>query len=508
MEPEATRSSGRNDVSDPLLDAARRLLGVDYLFPYQRLVVCNVLEKRNQIVILPTGGGKSLCFLLPAALLHGLTVVVYPLRSLIADQARRLSAGTIPAEPLTGETPRNERGELFDRCRRGATKILLTNPEMLIQPAVRKALARCEISHLVVDEAHVLPEWGGSFRPAYVEFARGASALEPTMTSAFTATASETVIARLVDLLFGGVPPHRVAGVPDRPNIRYSAVPTLSRRHTLNGLIATASRPVLLFCSSRVGAELTARTIRVDTGDERVRFYHAGLEPAERASVESWFFESSDGILATTCAYGMGVDKSDIRTIVHVDVPLSVEAYLQETGRAGRDGATAQAIALIPPSIQIVHRLRSGGSVDSSPERAPPRGAGSFGRRAMLRYLLDSNDCRRRALLAHLGAPEVDCTGCDVCDGTVARAVDPIRRALRFFAVNSGRYGSREAARRLAHRLSVSDGEYWSAAETAEIIDCFSSTGLVGLPKRAFTRLWRGNRLLLRSRGWRFIMSE
>ena len=489
MDPLDSRNDPVRDLeatpADPLLHAANTTFNVDYLFPYQRLVVSNVLEGRNQIVVLPTGAGKSFCFLLPAALLQGLTIIVYPLRSLIADQARRLSTGDIKAESLTGETPKADRPALYQRCKTGETKILLTNPEMLIQPKVREALEECDISHLVIDEAHVLPEWGKSFRPAYLEFAQTAGELGAHIMSAFTATASPVILEGLEKHLFRDGPPHRVLGIPDRPNIHYSVRPALSVRHEMYRIATTEARPLLIFCRSRASAELTAQTLRSDTGASCIRFYHAGLEPEEKSDIEAWFFDADDAILASTCAYGMGVDKSNIRTVVHGEAPESVEAYLQETGRAGRDGNPSRAIALAPMGTVGKKRKER---VDDLGEN---RGA------QMRAYLETVSECRRRYLLDLLGAHDVECTGCDVCDGTASKDAEHEWWSRKFFHRNAHRYNRAEATAALRAQLSDREKFRWTNTEASEAIETLIELGIVGPPKTWIGKAVYRDRLVL-----------
>lgn len=482
-------------TDDPLLAAAHEQFGISYLFPFQRLVVSNVLEGRNQIVVLPTGAGKSFCFLLPAALLEGLTIIVYPLRSLIADQARRLSHGSIQAEPLTGETPRAERPALFARCRDGETRILLTNPEMLIQERVQRALAECAIAHLVVDEAHVLPEWGKSFRPAYLEFARIAPTLGARIRSAFTATASPAILAGLEETLFPEGPPHRVLGIPDRPNIHYSVRFAGSIRHELHRIACTEPRPMLIFCRSRAGAELTAAMLREETGDRRIRFYHAGLTPEEKHDLEAWFFDADDAILASTCAYGMGVDKSNIRTVVHADTPESVEAYLQETGRAGRDGAPSVAIAVA--GIDMLRRISRS---DSRDRIGPEKRLADSRNETMRRYLINHRRCRRRYLLDQLGAERVECSGCDVCDGNVSRAATDLEATARFFSRHRHRYARAEAVAPFRRHLSRIDSFVWSIEETEDLLTTAERYRVIGPPPTRIGKLVYGTSLVLRRR--------
>lgn len=244
------------ELEDPLL-AAGAPFGISYLFPYQRLVISNVMEAcaavpettaatgsaedrvRRQIVVLPTGAGKTLCFQLPAAMLPGLTIVIYPLLSLMADQVRRAEGAGLHCSVLRGGQSADERCSLWQNLGRGRIQLLLTNPEMLVQERVLQRLVRQTVSHLVIDEAHCVSEWGETFRPSYLELGGAIRELNPVVTTAFTATASPPVLAAVKKHLFGDIGAHLIQSVPDRPNITYSVLDAPSKlfalRHLLTG---------------------------------------------------------------------------------------------------------------------------------------------------------------------------------------------------------------------------------------------------------------------------------
>ncbi|MFP4550052.1 MAG: RecQ family ATP-dependent DNA helicase [Spirochaetales bacterium] len=392
------------------MDSARELLGVEYLFPYQRLVVANTLdayqaamegendaaELSKQIVVLPTGSGKTLCFLLPAAMLPGLTIVVYPLLALMEDQRRRAEEAEIPARILRGGMPDRARRQLFHDIHNGDVKILITNPEMLAVAEVLRHLREVRVSHFVIDEAHCVSEWGLSFRPSYLELAAAIEGLAPIVTSAFTATASDLVLRQVATSLFGDAPVRLVRGNPDRPNISYAVVPVHSKELAMESLLVgqnAIERPAIVFCRSRIRTESYARKLSRLMPYRCVAAYHAGLDREEREEIEGWFFEADDAVLIATCAYGMGVDKKNVRSVIHVDVPPSVEAFLQESGRAGRDGAPASSVFLCSPS-----------DIRSSDARKD----------IMLGYLTEAG-CRRSYLMNAMGSDSDACFGCDAC---------------------------------------------------------------------------------------------
>ena len=404
--------------TNPIDQVAKTSFGIDYLFPFQRLVISNIIEGQDQIVILPTGAGKSLCFSVPAAFLDGPTLIIFPLLALMADQARRLKDTGLGVQILRGGQSRNERDAIFNACAAGKVRYLISNPETLIQDAVIKRLPDLSISHMVIDEAHTVAEWGDSFRPTYLKILEIKEKAKIPQLSAFTATASEHIMNRLVEILFDGLTPHIVKAVPDRPNIRYSVHPALSKDHELRVLIPKVAKPAIIFCRSRTSAEMTAKLLAHSHPDIPARFYHAGLEKEEKADIEKWFFDSDDGVLASTCAYGMGVDKSNIRTVIHRDMPPSVEAYLQESGRAGRDWETADAVLLFGP----VDRVQFESGQEQSIEEARFR--------SMLRYAAGGSTCRREYLLSLLSAEPEVCFGCDVCSGKLTDVLPGLKEIL------------------------------------------------------------------------------
>ncbi len=397
-----------NEEKDYLNQVAKEHFGIPYLFPYQRLAISNILDcaadpvENNpaQIVILPTGAGKSLCFMLPALLTQGITLIIFPLLSLMADQKRRLDSAGIPSLILRGGLSKEEREQAFDRIRNGEVKIVIANPEILLAPGVLEKVKQGNIFHVVIDEAHTVSQWGDSFRSAYLELGQIVANLKPKVTTAFTATASAEILERFAEIIFGGIQPNIIRADPDRPNIRYDAIPYLSKDAALLKAVQEAEKPLIVFCSSREGTEITARRLKKHLKGQEVWFYHAGLTREEKKKIEEKFFVSAGGVLVATCAYGMGVDKSNIRTVIHADLPSSAEAYLQESGRGGRDRKQAYAVALVP----------------FVPEQQPEPGTPDARRRMELYHIFTAPECRRKALLHILEHESQLCTGCDVCD--------------------------------------------------------------------------------------------
>jgi ATP-dependent DNA helicase RecQ len=422
------------EKADQIECCAREKFGVGYLYPIQRFVVSNVLEGNPQIVVLPTGAGKSLCFQLPSLLLPGPTLVLMPLLSLLADQERKLRALDVAVGILKGGLAREEKSRLWAALRTGRMRLLLATPESCLVESNLAELQSCGFRHMVVDEAHCISEWGDSFRPAYLRLGSIGRALKVPTVSAFTATASPEVVERIRGLLFPDGEVRIVGENPDRPGIRYAVRPVLSLAQALRNLVHSAEPPVIVFCRTRSDTEVACRQARRSHMDRPSFFYHAGLSREERADVETWFLGSRDGVLFATCAYGMGVDKADIRTVVHARLPPSVEAYLQESGRAGRDGGTSHAILLYDRQAEEAHRRRL---LDAHARERFDR---------MLSYAAEQAECRRTALLARIGQAPVACSGCDVCSGSVGSPADGEPQITSFVARHRRRFSPSAAA--------------------------------------------------------------
>ena len=482
-------ASKRSRFPDPIVEAAQRHFHIPYLYPIQRFVISNIIEEKDQIVVLPTGAGKSLCYQLPARICSGITLVVVPLLSLLDEQLGRCREAGLMAQALRGGQSDEERNRVSAGARSGGIDVLFTTPESLARVARKQLLPDIEIFHLVVDEAHCVAEWGQSFRPSYLKLKEIVPSLSVRCLTAFTATASPRVLETIREVVFPGRSVTTVAADPDRPNIRYSVIPTLSKARSLRQIVGTSPRPLLIFSRSRSGAEWAAGTLRRRFPDLETYFYHAGLNRKERGRIEAWYKRSRQGILTATSAYGMGVDKPDIRTVIHLDIPYSPEAYLQETGRAGRDGRAVEAILLYSAEdLGFADVLKHSLAAERYAQ--------------MLGYALDTVSCRREQLLGFLEQELASCSGCDVCDGRVLRKSEGAEQILDFVARNPRRFTILQAVQVLRGRQSyevvrgrlssyygfglLSD---WQGEEIEEALEALCRSGEIKVLKRGF---WRG----------------
>ncbi len=415
-------------TGDPITQLAKERFGIPYLFPYQHLVITNILRyanilpsadqegsvPNNQLVILPTGAGKSLCFTLPATFLEGITLIVFPLLALMNDQHRRLIESGISSAILCGGQSKEDRRSLWKKAHNGDITCILSNPETLQSNDVITQLCSLSITHLVVDEAHIISQWGDSFRPAYLSLCDVVQKINPQQITAFTATASNSIIERIREILFAHTPMHLIRANPDRINIFYRMIPSLHPIQDICSLIYSqksegfpfatpVERPLIIFCRSRKSVECLAHSIKNRYPQEDVFFYHAGLEREEKVRIENWFFHSDQGILCATTAYGMGVDKKNIRTVIHTEPPEDVESYLQESGRAGRDKQQSTAILFYPPDGYINGEQTDNNSMKSN---------------YILTIAKERKRCRRELLLEPLEGTVELCGGCDICEGT------------------------------------------------------------------------------------------
>jgi ATP-dependent DNA helicase RecQ len=333
----------------------KRHFGYPAFRPGQEALVRAVLSGRDALGILPTGGGKSVCYQVPAHLLPGLTLVISPLISLMSDQVDRARAAGLSAALLNSTQAFSERARVLDEARRGVLRLLLLAPERLETAGFREALRHTRVSLVAVDEAHCISEWGQDFRPSYLRIGQLRDVVEAPVL-ALTATATPRVRDEIAESLRLR-DPVRIVGSFDRPNLSWHVLPVRSERERherLARLVRSAGAPVVVYAGTRRMVE--AIRDRLAAFGLPAEAYHAGLAGEERARVQSAFMSGERRIVVATNAFGMGVDKADVRLVVHWQLPGTLEAYYQEAGRAGRDGDPADCVALHGRADARLHR--------------------------------------------------------------------------------------------------------------------------------------------------------
>ncbi len=416
----------------PLL---RDIFGYEGFRPGQGEIVDAVTAGENVLAIMPTGGGKSLCFQIPALLRDGITVVISPLIALMRDQVRALQQVGVNAGALTSANTDEETAAVWDAIEAGELKLLYMAPERLASTATTETLRRIGVNLIAVDEAHCVSQWGHDFRPDYLRIGALRRALNVPL-AAFTATADQETQAEIIEKLFDAETPRSFLRGFDRPNIHLAfAAKDNPRRQILEFAQARKGQSGIVYCGSRAKTEGLAAALR-DSGHSACH-YHAAMDPDERRLVETRFAREDGLIVVATVAFGMGIDKPDIRWVAHADLSKSIESYYQEIGRAGRDGAPAETLTLYGPEDIRLRRTQ----IDEGLAPADRRAADHARLNALL-GLAEALKCRRQVLLAYFGEDAEECGNCDLCntpvdtfDGTTAvrKALSAILRTEEFY---------------------------------------------------------------------------
>ncbi len=421
----------------PVATHLRDVFGFDSFRPGQEEIVAAVAAGRNTLAIMPTGGGKSLCFQLPALLLDGVTVVISPLIALMRDQVRGLREAGVEAGALTSGNTQDETDAVHEALGAGRLKLLYIAPERLASGATLPMLKRAGVALIAVDEAHCVSQWGHDFRPDYLKIGELRRALGVPL-AAFTATADAETRAEIIERLFGADRPEVFLRGFDRPNIHLAfSIKDSPRKQILDFAEARRGQSGIVYCGTRAKTETLARALS-EAGHSACH-YHGGMEAEDRRIAEARFQREDGLIVVATVAFGMGIDKPDIRWVAHADLPKSIEAYYQEIGRAGRDGAPAETLTLFGPDDIRFRRSQ----IDEG--LAPPeRRMADHARLNALLGLAEALDCRRATLLGYFGEDAQACGNCDLCDrpAEVFDATTSVRMALSAALRTGERFGA------------------------------------------------------------------
>ncbi|MGB7101213.1 MAG: DNA helicase RecQ [Xanthobacteraceae bacterium] len=431
----------------------RTTFGFEGFRPGQAEIVAAISDGSDVLAVMPTGSGKSLCYQLPELLRDGLTIVVSPLIALMRNQVAQLRGYGVAAAALNSANDAAENWSISDRITRGDLRLLYIAPERLVKAETIELLKRAKIALLAVDEAHCISQWGHDFRPEYAALGAVQAELGNVQTVAFTATADAATRSDIVDKLFSRPPAVFVHGF-DRPNLRLAMAAKFGGRTQITDFIgAHRGQSGIVYCASRRKTEELADALR-GSGINALA-YHAGMEATARSRNQDAFLQEDGVVMVATVAFGMGIDKPDVRFVVHADMPSNIESYYQEIGRAGRDGLPADTLTLYGMGDIRLRRLQIDESESSNEQKRVDRQ-----RLNALVALCESPRCRRQTLLAYFGETTEPCGNCDFCcdgaeviDGTIAA-----QKALSAIVRTGERFGTE-------HLTNVLIGENTEAVE-------------------------------------------
>ncbi|GEP59521.1 DNA helicase RecQ [Reyranella soli] len=487
------------------------VFGFNAYRPGQEEIVDAVLAGENVLAVMPTGSGKSLCYQLPAIARPGLTLVVSPLIALMRDQVRALTAAGVAAGSLNSSNEPAENSRVMSLLRRRELRLLYVAPERLARPDTVEMLAESDVSMMAIDEAHCVSQWGHDFRPEYLSLGNVARQIGGRLqTLAFTATADAPTRNDIVDKLFAA-PPRVFVRSFDRPNLRLAFKPKeRSSRQVLSFVRSHEAESGIVYCASRRKVEELAEALKA--AGVNALPYHAGLDKAVRDSNQDAFQQQDGVVMTATVAFGMGIDKPDVRFVCHADLPANVEAYYQEIGRAGRDGLAADTLTLYSLGDMQLRRLQIEQSESPDERKRIERQ-----RLGALLSLAEAPRCRRQTLLAYFGEASQLCGNCDLCQEGVERFDGTIdaQKAMSAIVRTGERFGMEHlVALLLGERTenilkfnhdrlpTFGVGSGRKAGEWRSIFRQLSATGLIAQDLMEHGRWW------VTDEGWKVLKGQ
>jgi ATP-dependent DNA helicase RecQ len=416
-----------------VLATIRRYWGYSELRPLQEEAIRAGLDGRDSLVVMPTGGGKSLCYQVPADLARRTDIVVSPLISLMKDQVDGLRECGYPAAALYSGMPHHAVQETEEQIASGRYRLVFVAPERLLTPRFLQLIAPVKLGAFAIDEAHCISHWGHDFRPEYRQLAELKTRFPQASVHGYTATATERVRADIIEQLRLSKPMVLV-GTFDRPNLVYRVIPRVdARKQVLEVLRRRPGDAAIVYCISRNDTESMAAALKAN--GLRAAYYHAGMEADARRQTQDAFTSEALDVVVATVAFGMGIDRSDVRCVIHAAMPKSIEHYQQETGRAGRDGLEAECVLLYSAADVLRWESlieRSAAESDAATESI----AASRELLGHIRRLCTTVRCRHRTLSEYFGQDysEPKCDACDVCLGEVEGLTDATLTAQKILS--------------------------------------------------------------------------
>jgi ATP-dependent DNA helicase RecQ len=405
-----------------LREQLQSLFGLDDFRPAQRQVIEDVLAARDVLCVMPTGAGKSLCYQLPAAIQGGLTVVISPLISLMEDQVQQLRDEGIPAALLNSSLTTSMQRQVMNELEHGFDGLLYVAPERLFNNSFNLLLQRLAVKLLVVDEAHCISQWGHDFRPEYARLGDVRELIGSPPTIALTATATDDVRIDIIHQLQIAEPRIYITGF-DRPNLRYgsrSIAKVREKDEELIGLLRAEPGSGIVYCATRKNVDAIAALLGANLKDRPIFPYHAGMDTAARSANQERFMQTSRAIAVATNAFGMGINKPDIRFVIHYNLPGTLEAYYQEAGRAGRDGRPSRCTMLFSYQDRytqeyFIDKLAEDNQ-GADPQLIAERQSHARQKLELMIRYAQTHRCRRQQILDYFGdkSEVADCQ-CDVC---------------------------------------------------------------------------------------------